>query len=32
MEDIIISPIALLRNGPLILKDAMLKKKGAVML
>jgi len=32
MEDTIISTIALLRNGPLILKDAMLKKKGAVML
>lgn len=32
MEDIMISQIARLRNGPLILKNAMLKKKEAVML
>lgn len=32
MEDIIISPIAPLRNGPLILRIAMLKKKEEAML
>jgi hypothetical protein len=32
MEDIIIFPIARLRNGPLILKNVMLMKKVAVML
>lgn len=32
MEDTMISQIARLRNGPLILKNAMLMKKEAVML